>query len=121
MLMDPGRLTRRRSAVSDGQRRILLWAGAVVTLWLSVGLCVRGMHEQWSRRAPIALPLRIDLNKARMAELMLLEGIGRTRAEQIVLHRVRYGPFSAPEDLLTVDGLGPKTVQGVTPFVCCGS
>ena len=48
---------------------------------------------------------------------MLLDGIGRARAEQIVLHRVRYGPYRRLEDLLGVDGIGPETLQALRPFL----
>lgn len=41
---------------------------------------------------------------------MLLPGVGRQRAEAIILHRVRWGPFRRVEDLADVPGLGPKTM-----------
>ncbi len=48
---------------------------------------------------------------------MALDGIGRVRAEQIVLHRVRHGPFRELEGLLDVDGIGPHTLARVRPFL----
>lgn len=67
---------------------------------------------------PVAVPISIDVNKARVPELMLLEGIGRTRAEQIVLHRVRHGAFVHVADLLAVDGIGAKTLAGLRDHAC---
>ena len=55
------------------------------------------------------VPHRLDLNRASVAELMALPGVGRVRAESIVLHRVRRGPFRTLSELATVDGIGPKT------------
>ena len=48
---------------------------------------------------------------------MALDGIGRARAAQIVLHRVRHGPFRELEDLLDVDGIGPHTLARLRPFL----
>ncbi len=51
-------------------------------------------------------PLRIDLNSASVPELMTLPGVGRQRATAIVLHRVRYGRFRNPSEVMEVDGFG---------------
>jgi competence protein ComEA len=48
---------------------------------------------------------RIDLNRATVAELMRLPGIGEKRAQAIVAHRARQ-PFRRPEDVVHVKGLG---------------
>lgn len=66
---------------------------------------------------PFARPVRIDLNRAGIPELMSLPGIGRGRAEAIVLHRVRHGRFRSVEDLGGVDGLGAKTVAQLRPYL----
>jgi competence protein ComEA len=55
-------------------------------------------------------PRSVDVNRARIAELATLPGIGPVRAEAIVLYRVRHGPFSRLADLQRVDGIGPDTV-----------
>ena len=47
---------------------------------------------------------------------MVLDGVGRVRAEQIVLHRVRYEPFRELEDLLDVDGIGTHTLARLRLF-----
>ncbi len=49
---------------------------------------------------------RIDLNRATVAELMRIPGVGEKRAQAIVAHRQRQ-PFRRPEDVLAVKGLGP--------------
>lgn len=60
---------------------------------------------------PLAQPVAIDLNRARVPELVALPGIGRQRARAIVLHRVRHGPFVRLSDLLEIDGIGPATLE----------
>jgi competence protein ComEA len=60
---------------------------------------------------------RLDLNRASVAELMALPGVGRVRAEAIVLHRVRHGPFHAVADLAAIGGIGPKTAAAIGEHV----
>ena len=40
-----------------------------------------------------------------------LKGIGMTKAEAIVSFRAEHGPFSEPNDLIAVPGIGPKIVE----------
>ncbi|MEQ1632058.1 MAG: helix-hairpin-helix domain-containing protein [Planctomycetota bacterium] len=57
----------------------------------------------------------IDLNRASLGELTALPGIGPVRAGNIVLHRVRHGPFASVDGLLAVDGIGDETVAELRP------
>ncbi|HYM81070.1 MAG TPA: helix-hairpin-helix domain-containing protein [Candidatus Limnocylindria bacterium] len=50
----------------------------------------------------------LDLNRASERELESLPGIGRVLAARIVEHRLRHGPFTTPEELLGVRGIGPR-------------
>ena len=54
---------------------------------------------------------KINLNKATAAELSQLKGIGMKYAERIVEYRDKNGPFKNVEDLLNVQGIGPKTLE----------
>ena len=49
---------------------------------------------------------RVDLNRATVAELMRLPGLGVKKAQAIVALRQRQ-PFRRTEDVLAVKGLGP--------------
>ena len=53
----------------------------------------------------------VDLNRAGVAELDALPGIGPVIAGRIVEHRARYGPFRSAEDLLAVRGIGPALLS----------
>ena len=55
--------------------------------------------------------LRIDLNSATPAQLMLLPGVGETLAERIAKCRADKGPFQRVEDLRQVPGIGPATLE----------
>jgi len=54
-------------------------------------------------------PQRINLNTAEMWLLDALPGIGEALAQQIILHRSTYGPFTAIEELTNVSGIGDST------------
>ncbi len=60
---------------------------------------------------------RINVNEAGISELMLLPGIGEVKAKAIVAYRQEHGSFTAAEDLLQVEGIGPKTVQDIEGLV----
>lgn len=59
----------------------------------------------------------LDLNRASVAELETLPGIGPSRAAAIVQHREQHGPFRAPGDLREVSGIGEATFQNLAPLV----
>ncbi len=48
---------------------------------------------------------KLDLNRADVAALMELPGIGQSKAEAIVGYREEHGPFSQAEDLMKVEGI----------------
>jgi competence protein ComEA len=49
---------------------------------------------------------RIRINRATVAELEQLPGVGPVLAERIAAYRDEHGPFSVVEDLLDVPGIG---------------
>ncbi|HZE20155.1 MAG TPA: helix-hairpin-helix domain-containing protein [Candidatus Angelobacter sp.] len=70
------------------------------------------------RRAPPQVPVgRIDPNRASVAELIRLPGIGPSLAGRIVADRDQHGAFASPEALLRVRGIGPKTLDRIRGFL----
>jgi len=63
----------------------------------------------------------LDLNRATLAELDALPGIGPVTARRILDHRARYGPFRDRRDLRAVKGIGPKLFERLEPLVSVGS
>jgi len=51
---------------------------------------------------------KIDINKAKLEELMTLEGVGETYANRIIEYREKNVPFKSPEEILNVKGIGKK-------------
>jgi competence protein ComEA len=60
---------------------------------------------------------RIDLNRADVAELRQLPGIGPNLAERIDQHRRSHGPFASVDDLSAVPGIGPATIDSLRPWL----
>lgn len=106
--------------MTPSRTRLLLTVWALLTIGLAIRAFARGLVGDPSG-TPLSLrPVVIDLDVASVAELATLPGIGRVRAEAIVLDRIRRGPFRGIEELARVDGLGPTTVARLQPFVSCG-
>ncbi len=59
----------------------------------------------------------LNLNTATREDLESLPGVGRTAAERIVAYREQFGPFSRPEDLLNVPGIGEKGFERMRPLI----
>ncbi len=99
------------------RRQLLLWLWAACTGLFLIRLFAAGLNGRAMDARPLAEPARIDLNRARVPELVALPGIGRQRARAIVLHRVRHGPFAELSDLLEIDGIGPGILARLRPQV----
>jgi len=54
---------------------------------------------------------KVDINTASMEELAVLPGIGDLLAQDIVAHRETYGNFSSVDDLSSIAGIGPATID----------
>jgi competence ComEA-like helix-hairpin-helix protein len=97
------------------RRARLMAAWLVLTLAALIRLAAEGMLPR--RPAGVVAPHAIDPNRASIPELCALPGIGLERAQAIVLHRVRHGPFRAPADLALVHGIGPSRVGDLAAFL----
>ena len=50
-------------------------------------------------------------------ELAVLPNIGESLAKRIVEDRALHGPFREASDLRRVRGIGPKTLEGMKPYL----
>lgn len=62
----------------------------------------------------------VDINRADVAELDTLPGVGPARAEAIVTYREQHGPFAVPGDLRAVSGIGEVIFQQLAELVTVG-
>ena len=66
---------------------------------------------------PVAVDFKIDVNSAEWPELALMPGIGEQIAKRIVAERAANGPYRDLDELRRVRGIGPRTLEGMKPFL----
>ena len=62
----------------------------------------------------------VDLNTATAAQLTTLPGIGRSRAEAILLSRQKK-PFKRRKDITRIKGISVKSYKKMEPYLCSNS
>jgi competence protein ComEA len=62
----------------------------------------------------------LDLNRAGVAELETLPGIGPVLARRIADHRAAHGPFRSVDELRAVRGVGPRLMARLAGRVRAG-
>lgn len=60
----------------------------------------------------------VNINTAGLAELDALPGVGPATAQAIIDDREANGPFTAPEDLMRVSGIGEKKFEKLKSSIC---
>ena len=60
----------------------------------------------------------MNINTAGLAELDALPGVGPATAQAIIDDREANGPFTAPEDLMRVSGIGEKKFEKLKSSIC---
>jgi len=63
---------------------------------------------------------KVDLNRATVADLDTLPGVGPSTAQKIVDDRTKNGPFKKIEDLMRVTGIGQKKFESLKDLVTVG-
>ena len=108
-------------------RRALAWTGVCLLLIIAGALLIANLkldrpvsfHLSASKavlrqdeRMDYAWPEgTIDINTGDAAELDMLRGVGPAIAQRIIEEREANGRFTYPEDLLSVNGIGQKTLD----------
>jgi len=130
-------LANRRKRISEGEaHRRTASAGALirkadqatVAVLVVVALAaiavywfVRGGHRgqliEIDRAEPLEARFLVDVNEADWPELAQLPGIGEILARRIVDSRITAGPFADHDDLRRVNGIGPRTLEQIEPYL----
>jgi len=67
--------------------------------------------------SPPAASYPVNLNTATQAQLETLPGIGPVKAQAILVWRAANGGFANANQLLQVNGIGQKTLDGLAPYI----
>lgn len=84
--------------------------------WLAQG-GHRGRLIEIDRAEPLTARYQVDINQADWPELAELPDIGEMLARRIVDSRATQGPFRDHDDLMRVNGIGPRRLDGMKPFL----
>ena len=85
-----------------------LMAAAVMAVLLALG--VGQAHAQNAESKPTVQT--VNINKANAQTMAsALNGVGESRAEDIVRYREEFGPFTTKEQLTEVKGIGQSTLD----------
>jgi competence protein ComEA len=119
----------RQPAMNNGPRPLLRRmdqvAVATLVLFALVGMglywFVQGGHRgeliEIDRAEPLTARYLVDINTAEWPELAELPEVGETLARRIVESRATAGPFGDHDDLLRVNGIGPRTLDTLRPYL----
>lgn len=76
------------------------------------------LPDNTSRTSPtLEVVYPINLNTATPEELESLPGIGPELAARIIEYRNTHGPFAQTEDIVLVNGIGPKTFEKIKDLI----
>lgn len=113
-------------ASGESRRQRFQAAALVVGVFLGAAVAIYfvvGMHSG-AGDAGVRLEGRVNPNSASVGSLVRLPGIGLTRATAIVAFREAFAArggegvaFRRPSDLEQIRGIGPKTVEGLAPWL----
>ena len=110
LIFTPARLARAFGhllAPSRGSARLA--AALALALAAGLGAATSPLHAK-DEATPAAAT--VNINVADAATLAAaLNGVGLSRAEEIVRYREAYGPFSSVEELVEVKGIGESTLE----------
>ncbi|XRG77180.1 helix-hairpin-helix domain-containing protein [Rossellomorea sp. GAMAL-10_SWC] len=59
----------------------------------------------------------IDINHASQSDLEKIPGVGPTKAKNILEYIDQNGPFTSVEQLESVNGIGKKSIEKMTPYI----
>jgi competence protein ComEA len=120
---------QRRKSASQGWRPMLRRADQAAVAGL-VFLALVGMSAYWfvhgghrgelieiERAEPLTARYLVDINKAEWPEFAELPALGETLARRIIESRANGGLFGDHDDLLRVNGIGPRTLERLKPYL----
>jgi len=112
---EPRPLLRRVDQAAVASLVLLALAGMGVYWFVQGGH--RGAVIEIDRAEPLTARYLVDINAAEWPELAELPEIGETLARRIVESRGDAGPYGDHEDLLRVNGIGPRTLEKLRPYL----
>jgi competence protein ComEA len=95
---------------------VLLALAGMATYWIVQG-GLTGELIEIDRAGPLVAQFQVDINAATWPELAQVPEIGETLARRIVDARQNGGRFVDHADLMRVNGIGPRTLERMAPYL----
>lgn len=96
----------------------LLACGLAVLAWKWVAWGgLQGRLIEIDREPPLRAAFIVDINRADWPELAQVPGVGETLARRIIERREQLGPYSDNQELLAIQGIGPRTLDRMRPYL----
>lgn len=96
----------------QSRRRALAVAWLAIMAFMSGWASTALANDSEAAETTIVVENQVNINTADAATLALaLDGVGMTRAEDIIAYREQHGAFASVEDLGQVRGIGPATLE----------
>ncbi len=105
------------------RRELIATLFLVVSLLIGIGVKYTIDRHWWLPETRVvdidheSIKLKIDLNRAKWYELIILPGIGEKKAKAIVEYRKSKGALESVEQLSEINGIGAKTVEKIKELV----
>lgn len=77
----------------------------------------RRLENGYPARSEKLITGKIDLNQAKIEDLIKLPRVGPVMARRIIEYRQVNGPFKRIEELKKVKGIGQKTFEKISPYI----
>jgi len=97
-------------------RRGMIWLALCLALLTTAAVQPDCLAAGPAKAVP-ALEGVVNLNTASEAELTRLPRVGEAVARRIIAFREQHGPFTRPEELMNVQGIGEKTFDKLRPHL----
>ncbi len=87
-----------------------------ISYWFYLG-GHQGQLIEIDRASPLEARFVVDVNQADWPEIIQLPALGEILAQRIIADREQNGPFRNLDDLTRVNGIGPKTLEKIRPYL----
>ena len=98
---------------------LVITTGALLLMygywWYQGGF--RGELIEIDRAEPLQASYQVDVNRADWPELIQLPGLGETLAKRVLADRHQKGPYRNLDELVRVNGIGPRTLEKIRPYL----
>lgn len=92
---------------------MLLTISLLFCLAFNIGLA----YAEATSQPSVQVIKKLDINAAKVEELINIQGLGQKKAEAIVRFIRANGPISSLDTLVEIKGIGQRLLKKITPYI----